>query len=409
MIMKNLFYFLIIVLFCACGAKTPKGEALVSEGERLDVRYAKGFDVFYGDNYKTAVVYNPWEEGEVQQIYYLVGNKEFETPNDGIKVVVPVENIAISSCTHVEFLNLLGEINSVVGVCTPHIIYNSDIRERYADGKIQSLGDAHNVNLEQLVHLRPNIYIAASYNQQDEQAKRLQQSGVKLVFNNEWTEQSLLARAEWIKFVAAFYNKEQLADSIFSGIEKDYIEASRIAQTAVVQLNNFEQNEQMSDSAIFSPCLRGSTPKGEGVKKPTVMAGGNFKGTWYMPSGASYMGRLFADAGADYFYKNDSSTNASLALNFETVLGNFHDADVWLNAPTTSMSALMQMDERHDLFRAAREGRVFGFYARTLPDGANDFWESAVARPDLVLKDLIWALHPHLLPDYEPIYIIKLK
>ena len=377
MIMKNLFYFLIIVLFCACGAKTPKGEVLVREGERLDVRYAKGFDVFYGDNYKTAVVYNPWKEGEVQQIYYLVGNKEVETPNDGIKVVVPVENIAISSCTHVEFLNLLGEINSVVGVCTPHLIYNSDIRERYADGKIQSLGDAHNVNLEQLVHLRPDIYIAASYNQQDEQAKRLQQSGVKLVFNNEWTEQLLLARAEWIKFVAAFYNKEQLADSIFSGIEKDYIEVSRIAQVV--------------------------------DDKPTVMAGGNFKGTWYMPSGASYMGRLFADAGADYFYKNDSSTNASLALNFETVLGNFHDADVWLNAPTTSMSALMQMDERHGLFRAAREGRVFGFYARTLPDGANDFWESAVARPDLVLKDLIWALHPQLLPDYEPTYIIKVE
>ena len=377
MIMKNLFYFLIIVLFCACGAKTPKGEVLVREGEKLDVRYAKGFDVFYGDNYKIVVVYNPWKEGEMQQIYYLVGNKEVETPNDGLKVVVPVENIAISSCTHVEFLNLLGEINSVAGVCTPHLIYNDDIRKRYADGKIQSLGDAHNVNIEQLVHLRPDIYIAASYNQQDEQAKRLQQSGVKLVFNNEWTEQSLLARAEWIKFVAAFYNKEQLADSIFSGIEKDYIEASRIAQAV--------------------------------ENKPTVMAGGNFKGTWYMPSGASYMGRLFANAGADYFYKNDSSTNASLALNFETVLGNFHDVDVWLNAPTTSMSALMQMDERHGLFRAAREGRVFGFYARTLPDGANDFWESAVARPDLVLKDLIWALHPYLLPNYEPIYIIKLK
>ena len=377
MIMKNLFYFLIIVLFCACGAKTPKGEVLVREGEKLDVRYAKGFDVFYGDNYKIVVVYNPWKEGEMQQIYYLVGNKEVETPNDGLKVVVPVENIAISSCTHVEFLNLLGEINSVAGVCTPHLIYNDDIRKRYADGKIQSLGDAHNVNLEQLVHLRPDIYIAASYNQQDEQAKRLQQSGVKLVFNNEWTEQSLLARAEWIKFVAAFYNKEQLADSIFAGIEADYLEAVAIAQSV--------------------------------ENKPTVMAGGNFKGTWYMPSGASYMGRLFADAGADYFYKNDSSTNASLALNFETVLGNFHDVDVWLNAPTTSMSALMQMDERHGLFRAAREGRVFGFYARTLPDGANDFWESAVARPDLVLKDLIWALHPYLLPNYEPIYIIKLK
>ena len=375
--MKNLFYFLIIALFCACGAKTPKGEALVRDEEKLDVRYAQGFDVFYGGDYKAVVVYNPWKAGEVQQVYYLVEDKSVEVPNDGMRVVVPVEQIAISSCTHVEFLNLLGEINSVAGACTPHLIYNSDIRARYAEGLIQSLGDAHNVNLEQLVHLRPDIYVAASYNQQDEQAKRLQQSGVRLVFNNEWTEQSVLARAEWIKFMAAFYNKEQLADSIFAGIEADYLEAVAIAQSV--------------------------------ENKPAVMAGGNFKGTWYMPSGASYMARLFADAGADYFYKDETSTSASLALNFETVLNHFHDADVWLNAPTTTLDALYQMDLRHNLFRSAREGRVYAFYRRTLPDGANDFWESAVARPDLVLKDLIWALHPNLLPDYTPTYIIQLN
>lgn len=375
--MKNLFYVLTILLLCACGNKKKGGDALVPDGDKLSVEYAKGFDVFYGENYKTVVVYNPWNEGEIQQTYFLVSSDTIATPTQGLKIVVPVENIAISSSTHVEFLNLLGELLTVKGVCTPHLIYNSNIRSRYANGNIVSLGDAHNVNLEQLLHLKPDVYFVASYNQQDEQAKRLQQSGVNLAFNNEWTEQSLLARAEWIKFVAAFYDKEQLADSLFSQIERDYLEVSAIAQSVDV--------------------------------RPTVMAGGNFKGTWYMPSGTSYMGRLFADAGADYFYKNEASTSASLALNFETVLNNFHNADVWLNAPTATLNALIQMDERHNLFRSAREGRVYGFYGRTLPDGANDFWESAVARPDLVLKDLIWALHPKLLPEYQPIYIMKLQ
>jgi iron complex transport system substrate-binding protein len=91
------------------------------------------------------------------------------------------------------------------------------------------------------------------------------------------------------------------------------------------------------------------------------------------------------------------------------VLNHFHDVDIWLNAPTTTLEALHQMDSRHNLFRSAREGRVYAFYRRTLPDGANDFWESAVARPDLVLKDLIWAIHPHLIPDYIPTYIIQLN
>ena len=375
--MKHLFYVLAILLLCACGNKTKNETFELAEGSKLGVHHAKGFDVFYEENYKTVIVYNPWSAGEIQQVYFLVADKAIETPTYGVKVVVPVTNIAISSSTHVEFLNLLGELSTIKGACTPHLIYNASVRSCYADGKIQSLGDAHNVNLEQLLHLNPDVYFVASYNQQDEQAKRLQQSGVNLVYNNEWTESSLLARAEWIKFIAAFYNKESIADSIFSQIERDYLAISAIAQSV--------------------------------EQRPTVMAGGNFKGTWYMPSGSSYMGKLFSDAGADYFYKNDTTTSTSLALNFETVLNNFHDVDVWLNAPTTTLDALMQMDSRHNLFRSAREGRVYGFYLRTLPDGANDFWESAVARPDLVLKDIIWALHPHLLPNYQPTYILKLQ
>lgn len=376
--MKHLLYILVTLILVSCVSKTSKTESFIlTENERVPVYYAKGFDIFYEDNYKMVVVYNPWNEGEIQQTYYLVNNDTVQTPSDGIKILIPIYNVAISSSTHVEFLNLLGELPTVKGVCTPHLIYNDTLRSRHATGQIQSLGDAHNVNLEQLMHLRPDVYFAASYNQQDEQAKRLQQSGVNLVFNNEWTEHSLLARAEWLKFVAAFYNKEQFADSLFSQIEHDYLAASVIAQS--VEL------------------------------RPTVMAGGNFKGTWYMPSGASYMARLFADAGADYFYKNETSSSASLALNFETVLNHFHDADVWLNAPTTTLDALIQMDSRHNLFRSAREGRVYAFYRRTLPGGANDFWESAVARPDLVLKDLIWALHPHLLLEYEPTYIMKVE
>ena len=375
--MKKIFYLLLPLLICSCNRASQISQSTATPFDTLNLKYSEEFNIYYYDNYKLIEIYNPWVKNQIQQRLYLVSDNTIQTPSDGIKILIPIDNVAISSSTHVEFLNLLGELSTVKGVCTPHLIYNDTLRSRYAAGQIQSLGDAHNVNLEQLLHLRPDVYFAASYNQQDEQAKRLQQSGVNLVFNNEWTEQSLLARAEWLKFVAAFFNKEQLADSLFAQIERDYQAAKTIAQSV--------------------------------EQKPTVMAGGNFKGTWYMPSGASYMARLFADAGADYFYKDETSTSASLALNFESVLSNFHDADIWLNAPTTTLDALYQMDSRHNLFRSAREGRVYAFYRRTLPDGANDFWESAVARPDLVLKDLIWALHPNLLPDYTPTYIIQLN
>ena len=186
LIMKHLLSILTILILVSCAGKTPKTESSVlSENERMPIYYAKGFDIFYEDNYKMVVVYNPWNDGEIQQTYYLVNNDSVQTPSDGIKILIPIDNVAISSSTHVEFLNLLGKLSTVKGVCTPHLIYNDTLRSRYAAAQIQSLGDAHNVNLEQLLHLRPDVYFAASYNQQDEQAKRLQQSGVNLVFNNK--------------------------------------------------------------------------------------------------------------------------------------------------------------------------------------------------------------------------------
>ena len=174
--MKHLLYILTILLLCTCVNKAKNETSTpAASTEKMAIQYAKGFDIFYTDNYKTVVVYNPWNDGEIQQTYFLVADSSIETPTNGIKVVLPVENIAISSTTHVEFLNLLGELSTIKGACTPHLIYNDTIRARHACGKIQSLGDAHNVNLEQLLHLSPDIYFAASYNQHDDQAKRLQQ------------------------------------------------------------------------------------------------------------------------------------------------------------------------------------------------------------------------------------------
>lgn len=358
-----------------CASK-PASDAERGESGSSDVKYAKGFDIVRYDGYTKLLIYSPWNEGVVQQRIYLVSDQTIETPTDGRRVVVPVRSVAISSCTHTEPLQLIGEIESVSAVCTPELIYNARLSERRDSGSLISLGDAFNVNLEKLLMVHPDIFLVASYNQQDENANRLFQAGVPVVYNNEWTEKSLLARAEWIKFVAEFFCKTAVADSLFSVIERDFMAAVELSEIV--------------------------------GKRPMVMAGSNFKGTWYVPGGRSYMGQLFADVGADYFYAADTTTT-SLPLNFETALHIFADADVWLNAPTKSLNELITMDERHSLFRAARIGEVYSFMARTTPAGANDFWESAVYRPDLLLKDLIWALHPELIPDYAPTYIMKLK
>jgi iron complex transport system substrate-binding protein len=127
-----------------------------------------------------------------------------------------------------------------------------------------------------------------------------------------------------------------------------------------------------------------------------------------MPSGRNYMGKLFADAGANYFYANDT-TSGSLPLNVETVLKNFSESDVWLNCNYKSLTELVNADTKNCFFRPVKHKLVYNFNKRLLPSTANDFWESAVARPDLLLSDVIAILHPEILPDYQLVYAEKLK
>jgi iron complex transport system substrate-binding protein len=73
------------------------------------------------------------------------------------------------------------------------------------------------------------------------------------------------------------------------------------------------------------------------------------------------------------------------------------------------LNELQNADTKHTLFKAFKQKQVYNFNNRLLPSSANDFWESAVARPDLLLSDVIAILHPELLPEYKFTYAKKLE
>ena len=374
--MKQLWSVLLsILLFFSCSTKSAKSEK-EQTSDSLKLTYAQGFAVKYFAGYKEVIVFSPWVKGSVYARYFLVNDDKTKTPANGTKIKIPLQTIAATSVTHFEFLSLLGELQTVNAVCSPEIIYNSEINKGIKSGAIADLGNAFNINVEKTLQLKPGAVMMSGYNQNDPYAVRVSQAGIPVIFNNEWMETSLLARAEWIKFVAAFYDKEKRADSIFSAVDKRY-------------------NEIKTKAAAVK-------------NKPNIMAGSNFRGTWYMPSGRNYMGKLFADAGANYFYANDT-TAGSLPLNVETVLNNFSETDVWLNCNFQSLDELVKADAKHAYFRPVKLKQVYNFNKRKLLSTANDFWESAVARPDLLLSDVIAILHPDILPGYQLVFAEKLK
>ena len=375
--MKKILLIIIgIFVLVSCNNKSSNNKTVKQPLTQKLLNYATGFAVNNFEDYKEVIVFSPWKKGEIYARYYLVKDIKTKTPNDGEKIKIPLKTLASTSVTHLEFLSLLDEIQTITGVCSPALIYNPELQKNIQAGKITDLGDAFSLNVEKTLVLKPEALMTSGFNQADAAAQRIGQAGIPVIFNNEWMETSLLGRAEWIKFVAVFYNKEQLADSIFTDIEKRY--------------------NELKDRAL------------KVKKKPKVMSGNNFRGTWYMPAGQSFMGQLFSDAGGDYFYANDTTTG-SLPLNVETVLKNFAETDVWLNVNFSTIDELIKTDSKHALFHPVITRQVYNFNKRLLPSTANDFWESAVARPDLLLGDVIAILHPELLPDYEFVYAEKLK
>lgn len=374
------FYFVIVLflgtMLCSCTPNGNQKSANEKLGSSAELTYAKGFRIERSTNYTHIFVLNPWNKGSVLANYYLVKNTNTEVPKDGIKITIPIKTIAAASVTHYEFLSLLDELNTLKGICQGSLVYNATVREGLQKNIITDLGDAFHINLEQVLQLRPSALMMSGYNQNDPNAQRIAQAGVPVIYNSEWMETTLLGRAEWIKFVGAFYDKDLLADSIFRTVENRYNEIKTLAKNI--------------------------------KKKPNIMSGANFRGTWYMPGGKSFMGQLFADAGGEYYYVNDTATG-SLPLNVETVLMNFSTTDIWLNCNYTTIKDLLAADSKHSFFKPVKNKQVYNFNKRMLPSGANDFWESAIARPDLLLSDVIAILHPELMKNYELVYAEKLK
>jgi iron complex transport system substrate-binding protein len=52
---------------------------------------------------------------------------------------------------------------------------------------------------------------------------------------------------------------------------------------------------------------------------------------------------------------------------------------------------------------------VFNNNLRSVPGGGNDYWESGVMHPDLVLADLVKILHPEISQGKEFYYYRKIE
>ena len=371
--MSRSFIILCSVLWC-CSPQAKKQPESKSKGENMKLNYAKGFNVCDFGQYRKITVSDPWQQSaKVSFEYYLVDrDKEIPSGLEGQLIIrTPVKGIICLSTSHVGFLNAIHELPSLKALSGAGFVSDPEVQKAVSEKKVLDVGYDQGINYERILALRPDLIMA--YGVSGDVTgfiNKLHDLGLNVVLNGEYLEASPLAKAEWIKFVAAFYNKDKEAANYFSTVEANYNKIKN--QVAGVRIH------------------------------PVVMTGLPFKDAWWMAGGQSNLAALIRDAGGQFLW-NDNQSREAFVVSLEEVVVRSAKADFWINCGTVStLAELIAADSRFAGFPQVQKKSIFNNNLKMSPGGGNDYWERGVVRPDLILSDLVRIFHPDI--DSSKIY-----
>jgi iron complex transport system substrate-binding protein len=370
--------FAILFSFIGC-KKNEKSEAVTDINTANSIHYAKSLAIHKHNGYTIVTVLNPWPDA-VKNFTYVLKEKNGIVP-DSLKkytqISVPLQSIVVTSTTNIPFLEMLGVEKSVVGF--PHTDYVSSEKTRALidAGSVKNVGQNEKLNIEQLIELAPELIVTFGIDNNNPSIENLQKSGLNVLIQADWMEQSPLGKAEWLKLYGALFGKEKEADILFDNIVKEYNNALALVAD----------------------------------KKPTstVLYGSMYQDQWFVAKGSSWVAQFMKDAKADYLWKDLEGTG-SLGLSFENILDKAKKANFWIATGSfKSLSELEKANPHYNQFDSFSNKNIYTFEGKMGATGGTIFYELSPARPDLVLKDYIKIFHPELLPDYAFTFAQKLK
>ncbi|HAQ65407.1 MAG TPA: hypothetical protein DCR43_06105 [Bacteroidales bacterium] len=369
--MKNLFLPLFLLLVLTSCDRTS-----VSTHDNLEVKqeFARWFTIEKKDSLTLITVRNPFDT--IQPSARLLLYPRQSNPPRGFEeytaVPVPLQRISCTSSTAITFAGKCGHIDAVVSVSDANFVFNKTIKSRLVSGDVTEVAQGTEIWYEKLSQSAPEAIFVSMFDGQE--LDRIRDLGIIVIPFADYLETTPLGRAEWLKFMGAFFDEGEKTSRLFDTIVSQYQEIASLAKNA---------NEH-----------------------PAIFDGLPIEGSWYVSGGQSYMATMYRDAGASYIWAGEQGA-ASNVMAYEKVFAGAAETPWWrmvVNIPgTLTKEKLLAMDERYGLFKAVKTGGVIWSNAATIP-----LFEEGVAEPHLVLSDLVCYLHPTLLPGYKPRYYFRL-
>ncbi|HCQ71991.1 MAG TPA: hypothetical protein DIT75_01090, partial [Rikenellaceae bacterium] len=160
------------------------------------------------------------------------------------------------------------------------------------------------------------------------------------------------------------------------------------------------------------------------LKQRTILVNIPYKDQWFVPGQESYLTTLFKDAGGEILgAKAGSSVSGQISV--EAAYSLSKEADLWMNVgwcrtleQLLSVNPLFEdflMNIQENATARSRSDKdstdaahvVWNDNKRLNAKGGNDFWESGVVRPDILLHDLVGIFSRN--EGFTPVYYQEIK
>lgn len=346
---------------------------------------ATNITVDYFNNYKVVTVTDAYDDADLFQYVLLQcgtplpANATF--PDTTQFVEVPVDRFIALSTTQLPHLVELGQLDALIGLDEFTFVNTPAVREKIDAGELLAVGAGANVNIEMVLDAEPDVVMAFGYNPDTDAHPVLREAGIFTAMNAEWREATPLARSEWIKYTALFFNAEAAATENYTAIKAAYNEAIEL----VASIPESERPVVLWNR--FSP----------------------YTDSWTVPGAETYAGALIRDAGG-IIALGEQVPLKSQSFSFEVIYDGALDADVWVtNAfALNTLAELLAQDERYIDLNAMQSGNVWNDNLDVNENGGNNYYELGVTNPHLILLDLVAIFHPDLLPDHEFLFYRRL-
>ena len=351
---KNIYILFVSALLCACNA----GTKFRSEGGIMEL--TSHIMVEQTPHSYFVRIANPWKKGTLLHTYTFTDSldTDYNFSRDINTVHIPLKRVVVMTNSMAHLMVELGVQDCIAGVCEPEYISDTLIRARLANGAIADCGNSMYPTVEKIMELHPDAIMVSPFEQTG--YGQLEKLGIPLLECADYMETSPLARAEWMRFYGRLFGAGSKADSLFNKVKADY--------------------ESLRETASKS------------ASRPKVMLDTRSGSAWYVAGGGSTIGRMIADAGAEYLF-GDNENSGSVPLSFETVFDRAQDADVWLlkNSSETMLTySLLESDfKSYASFKPFKEHNIWVCNVNEVP-----YFELTSFHPEMLLGEFIQIFHP---------------